>query len=321
MYSPSDETLEAMADGAGSPSEQSFGDDNVDDLEADDAAAESGEEEEDGDGSHEEEEEDEEEGAQEGDEGTTAATAAGFAVSDTILAAVPDLNSLYSKNLRSVEHTAICWQLSSAKPGNGVEQLREANVETYWQSDGVSQPHSIQLSFHRRLPITHVDYSLDESYTPKSVLIETGMTSQDLSSAVGGPSNHKLELNEPVGWVIFPLATRYGTSNSVSKVHVLRVSILSMHQNGRDTHVRRLAVFAERSSTASLLPSTAHNSPWGMSSSFSMTASREEDRDGIVDPAGSEKDEEEEMQDVTLWNPILSSSQGATFGGFSTTIR
>ena len=25
------------------------------------------------------------------------------------------------------------WSLSTAKPGNGVEQLRDDNVETYWQ--------------------------------------------------------------------------------------------------------------------------------------------------------------------------------------------
>lgn len=26
------------------------------------------------------------------------------------------------------------WSLSSAKPGNGVDQLRDGSVETYWQS-------------------------------------------------------------------------------------------------------------------------------------------------------------------------------------------
>jgi hypothetical protein len=25
------------------------------------------------------------------------------------------------------------WSLSTAKPGNGVEQLRDGNLETYWQ--------------------------------------------------------------------------------------------------------------------------------------------------------------------------------------------
>lgn len=26
------------------------------------------------------------------------------------------------------------WSLSSAKPGNGVDQLRDDSIETYWQS-------------------------------------------------------------------------------------------------------------------------------------------------------------------------------------------
>lgn len=31
------------------------------------------------------------------------------------------------------------WSLSSAKPGNGVDQLRDDSTETYWQSGGVRQ--------------------------------------------------------------------------------------------------------------------------------------------------------------------------------------
>ena len=27
------------------------------------------------------------------------------------------------------------WSLSTAKPGNGVEQLRDGNLDTYWQCD------------------------------------------------------------------------------------------------------------------------------------------------------------------------------------------
>ena len=41
------------------------------------------------------------------------------------------------------------WSLSTAKPGNGVEQLRDDNIETYWQSDG-PQPHLINIQFHKK---------------------------------------------------------------------------------------------------------------------------------------------------------------------------
>lgn len=41
------------------------------------------------------------------------------------------------------------WTLSSAKMGNGVEQLRDDNTNTFWQSDG-SQPHLINIQFMKK---------------------------------------------------------------------------------------------------------------------------------------------------------------------------
>ena len=52
-------------------------------------------------------------------------------------AAVPSLESL--SHLRDITDAAVCWQVSSAKPGNGVEQLRDCSTDTYWQSDGTGQ--------------------------------------------------------------------------------------------------------------------------------------------------------------------------------------
>ncbi|CAM9841220.1 unnamed protein product, partial [Heterosigma akashiwo] len=42
-------------------------------------------------------------------------------------------------------------------PGNGVQQLRDNNVETYWQSDG-AQPHLINIQFQERVIFTEVRY-------------------------------------------------------------------------------------------------------------------------------------------------------------------
>ena len=54
----------------------------------------------------------------------------------------------------------------------GVEQIRDDNADTYWQSDG-AQPHLINVQFHKKMTVLEValylDYSLDESYTPKRV--------------------------------------------------------------------------------------------------------------------------------------------------------
>ena len=47
---------------------------------------------------------------------------------------LPNINYHYSVG-RELGKYAV-WSLSSAKPGNGIEQLRDDPTETYWQSDG-----------------------------------------------------------------------------------------------------------------------------------------------------------------------------------------
>ena len=47
------------------------------------------------------------------------------------------------------------WLLTSAKPGNGVEQLLESNIDTYWQSDG-PQPHRITVTFFRKMKLSDI---------------------------------------------------------------------------------------------------------------------------------------------------------------------
>jgi anaphase-promoting complex subunit 10 len=218
----------------------------------------------------EEEEEEEEDASQATEEGSTMQQAdTDVAPSSSLsqhasITAVSSLDFLNSTH-REISHAAVCWQLSSAKPGNGVEQLRDPSDASFWQSDGVN--HYVELHFHRRVPISHValylDYQLDESYTPKTILVETGMTSQDLQ-----PAGDVIELHEPQGWCIIPIActdeideddeSREGKSSSV-KTHLVRISILSMHQNGRDTHIRRLAVFAPRQASPSTSDAFFHD--------------------------------------------------------------
>lgn len=48
-------------------------------------------------------------------------------------------------NKREIGDEAV-WHLSTAKPGNGVVQLRDDNNDTFWQSDG-SQPHLVSINF------------------------------------------------------------------------------------------------------------------------------------------------------------------------------
>lgn len=45
------------------------------------------------------------------------------------------------------------WSVSSAKPGLGVENLRDGNVLTFWQSDS-EPPHFISIQFQRLTTVT-----------------------------------------------------------------------------------------------------------------------------------------------------------------------
>mmetsp|Transcript_8707 Transcript_8707/g.11460 ORF Transcript_8707/g.11460 Transcript_8707/m.11460 type:complete len:81 (-) Transcript_8707:341-583(-) len=62
------------------------------------------------------------------------------------------------------------WTLSSAKPGNGVEQLRDNSINTFWQSDG-GQPHFVNIQFLKKMKVQEIalylDFRTDESYTPR----------------------------------------------------------------------------------------------------------------------------------------------------------
>ena len=61
------------------------------------------------------------------------------------------------------------WSLSSAKHGNGVQQLRDDSNSTFWQSDG-QQPHLVNIQFLKKTRVSelalYLDFKTDESYTP-----------------------------------------------------------------------------------------------------------------------------------------------------------
>jgi len=137
------------------------------------------------------------------------------------------------------------WTLSTAKPGNGVQQLRDCDYDTFWQSDG-SQPHLVSIQFHKKMRIKELaiftDFNLDESYTPNRISIRVGTSFDDLIET------KILELNEPVGWVPIKLSTHrmQGKHETYLCTNVIQIAVLSSHQNGRDTHIRQIKVFAPR---------------------------------------------------------------------------
>eukprot|EP01023_Acetabularia_acetabulum_P017293 TRINITY_DN1860_c0_g1_i2.p1 TRINITY_DN1860_c0_g1~~TRINITY_DN1860_c0_g1_i2.p1 ORF type:complete len:215 (+),score=17.32 TRINITY_DN1860_c0_g1_i2:70-645(+) len=132
------------------------------------------------------------------------------------------------------------WNVTSAKPGNGVELLRDESQETYWQSDG-QQPHRISISFRQKVRIHSVviflDFKADESYTPQKVQIRIGTNMRDMREV------RTVEFEEPVGWVQVPLCQKGG---KCAQTFMVQIVVLCNHQNGRDTHIRQIKVFSPR---------------------------------------------------------------------------
>ncbi|XP_061921745.1 anaphase-promoting complex subunit 10 isoform X4 [Entelurus aequoreus] len=118
------------------------------------------------------------------------------------------------------------WSLSSCKPSFGVDQLRDDNLETYWQSDG-SQPHLVNIQFRRRTRVKmlciYADYKSDESYTPSKISVRVGNNFHNLQEV------RQLEMVEPSGWIHISLLNQ--------------IAVLANHQNGRDTHMRQIKVY------------------------------------------------------------------------------
>uniref|UniRef100_A0A8C6XLN9 Anaphase-promoting complex subunit 10 n=1 Tax=Naja naja TaxID=35670 RepID=A0A8C6XLN9_NAJNA len=155
------------------------------------------------------------------------------------------------------------WSLSSCKPGFGVDQLRDDNLETYWQSDG-SQPHLVNIQFRRKTTVKtlciYADYKSDESYTPSKISVRVGNNFHNLqeirklSNLVDGEKSeklystgclcrscmHQLELVEPSGWIHVPLTD---THKKPIRTFMIQIAVLANHQNGRDTHMRQIKVY------------------------------------------------------------------------------
>lgn len=129
------------------------------------------------------------------------------------------------------------WTLSTCKQGFGVEQLRDGDAESYWQSDGV-QPHVVNIQFLKRSDVVslrlYVDFKKDESYTPKKISVRSGTTFHDLQDI------QTYDMEEPSGWFDVPLET---ASGKPLRTNLVQVAILENHQSGRDTHVRQIQIF------------------------------------------------------------------------------
>ena len=126
--------------------------------------------------------------------------------------------------IREIGQQAI-WSLSSCKPGFGIEQLRDNNFDTYWQSDG-PQPHLISIQFRKKTLVRFVsvftDYKADESYTPNKISVRVGNDFHDLRQV------DLIELDEPSGWINIELKH----NKQCMKTFMIQLAVLGNHQNG-----------------------------------------------------------------------------------------
>ena len=148
--------------------------------------------------------------------------------------------------------------MSTAKPGNGVAALRSPDTSLFWQSDG-PQPHLLSIHFFKLVSIVHIriflDWEADESYTPTKIQFFAGMGVHDIQEFA------EMSFEQPTGWIDVDFSN-VGLIESAddedadtpkdidwSKRPVLRaflvqVRILENHQNGKDTHLRAVQLFA-----------------------------------------------------------------------------
>ncbi|KAI8614904.1 anaphase promoting complex subunit 10-like protein [Chytriomyces sp. MP71] len=161
-----------------------------------------------------------------------------FPVPPTTPTADADAAALDPASLRCVSAIG-AWSVSSYKRGFEVHCLRDNSVDTYWQSDG-PQPHFINIQFNKKTQLQllriYLDYRQDESYCPSKISVRAGSTMQDVQEL------HRLDLDEPSGWISVDL--RDETTGHPLHAHLVQIAILCNHQNGKDTHIRQVQLFA-----------------------------------------------------------------------------
>ncbi len=84
-----------------------------------------------------------------------------------------------------------------------------------------------------------IDFEADESYTPTRITLLAGTGYHDLIPFSA------LNFEQPKGWIDVPLDhVGGGDDGKTLRAFLVQVRIVENHQNGKDTHVRGLKVFA-----------------------------------------------------------------------------
>lgn len=181
-------------------------------------------------------------------------------VIDEIEEEEPDIHELAAAailptGLKEISSLA-SWTVSSSKAGCGVAALRSPDTTQFWQSDG-PQPHYLTIHFFKMVSIVHMriflDFVGDESYTPTKMQFWAGLGVHDLQEFA------EMSFEKPRGWIdvdfakVGPMPDN-GTdpvtgeidwlNRPVLRAFLVQVRIIENHQNGKDTHLRGLQIFA-----------------------------------------------------------------------------
>ncbi|GAB7341777.1 hypothetical protein MBLNU457_g0108t1 [Dothideomycetes sp. NU457] len=182
------------------------------------------------------------------------------------------MESLPPFGLKDISSLA-SWTVSSAKQGCGVAALRSPDTSLFWQSDG-PQPHTLAIHFFKLVSIVHMriylDHENDESYTPTKMQFWAGMGIHDLQEFA------EMTFEQPKGWIdvdfskVGPIPNEeHDIENRndidwrerpVLRAFLVQVRIIENHQNGKDTHLRGLQIFA-RDKELDQYPSRAQEEP------------------------------------------------------------
>jgi anaphase-promoting complex subunit 10 len=144
--------------------------------------------------------------------------------------------------------------------------LRAPSTNLFWQSDG-PQPHHLNIHFFKLVEIVgiriYLDFDLDESYTPTLIKFLAGTGYNDLQEfcvtrfespkgwievdfeGVGDPDELSDSEDDSMGEGDEEKENLDRRRMPLLRAMLVQVKICENHQNGKDTHLRGLQIFAK----------------------------------------------------------------------------
>lgn len=124
-----------------------------------------------------------------------------------------------------------------------LHQHRIGNIDLQTTRSDGPQPHHLNIHFSRLVSILSIriflDFEADESYTPTRITLLAGTGYHDLIAFAA------LSFEQPKGWIDVPLdQVGGGPDGKTLRAFLVQVKIVENHQNGKDTHVRGLKIYA-----------------------------------------------------------------------------